>query len=259
MPILVHLTDAENVRSIRRSGIRPSRSNGRVFVMPMTASHFVSHQWLREIKRSGARRVVAISLRVASGEMVWAGRYNEEHQCVTVGEAIRRLMALPDPLGFEVFALRRFAPSEIQKMRSVSQVLGWRYMPHAHGQPMCGCPVCMPRGSIGASALRKRLDPIPPTPSLDAVLTQIAAAQSADDLCDALWPLRTKRRKIDPAFLAPLLAIDDDALQQELAKTLPYLRHPKAIAMLRTLARHVNGEVASAALEGLAAVGAPPS
>jgi len=257
MPIVVHITDVKNVRSIQRSGIRPSSSNGAVYLMPVTANHLVSHQWLRELKRTGARQLVGIYIRVRSDEKVWAGRYNEPHQMFTLGLAIRQLNELHDPLGFEMFVCRKIEVSEIQKVRALPQVIGWRYMPHAHGRELCGCPVCLPRGSIKSSALRKRLDPKSPIPSLQAVQSQIAAALDTDDLFDSLWPLRLKRRRIDPSFLEPLLSADDDSLLHELATTLPYIRHPKSIDMLHTLSVHACPDVSSAARDGLASFERP--
>ncbi len=252
MPIVVHITDAKNVRSIQRSGIRPSGNNGAVYLMPLTPNHLVSHQWLRELKRSGTRQLVGIYLRIPSDEKVWVGHYNQPHQLVTLGEAIRQLNELHDPLGFEMFVCRKVETSEIQKVRSLPQVIGWRHMPHAHGRALCGCPVCLPKGSIKSSALRKRLDPKIAIPSLQAIQNQIASARNADDLLESLWPLRMKRRRIDSSFLEPLLSIDDEYLLQELASTLPYFRHPKSIEMLHTLSEHSCPEVSSAARDGLA-------
>lgn len=251
MPIVVHIADAKNIPSIRRSGIRPACSNGIVFLMPLTANHLVSHQWLRELKRSGARRLVGVYARLPSHEPVWTGHYSQPHEQVTLGAAIRQLNSLSDPLGFEMFVCRKIAASEIHRVRALPQVIGWRYRPHAHGRALCGCPVCLPRGSIKSNALRKRLDPQPPTPSLQAVQNQIATAQGVDDLFDALWPLRMKRRRVDPSFLEPLLAVDDESVLEELAITLPYIRHPKSVAMLLSLLAHPSPTVSSAAREAL--------
>lgn len=257
MPIVVHITDAKNIPAIQRVGIRPAGAQKVIYLMPVTQNHLVSHQWLRELKRSGARRLVGVYVRLESSEPVWAGRYNEAHAQVTLGQAIRMLNERDDPLGFEMFLCRKIAASEIQRVRELPQVIGWRYMPHVHGRTPCACPACLPRGAIKSRALRERLEPIPVMPSLQTVRAQIAAAVAVDDLAETLWPLRTKRRRIDPSFLERVLELGDAYLLEELAQTLPYIRHPRSIEMLRTLEANANADVSKAATEALTGLGLP--
>lgn len=164
MPILSHLTSANDAASIRRTGIRavsPGRGTPRgVFCMPRLPDYFASHQWLRELKRRGQRTVVAVDFRLPSDEPIWVGRYHQEHREMRLGRAIGMLMREVDARGFEVVVPRSIRPDEILRVRTPSQVLGWRYSPEAHGRrPTCACRVCLPKGTIKSKRLRQRLDP----------------------------------------------------------------------------------------------------
>ena len=71
MPVFVHLTLHSNVASIRRGGIglrkRRFRPRG-VYAMPVTRNYYVSHQWLRELRRHGGGTIVAVYFRVPDDE-----------------------------------------------------------------------------------------------------------------------------------------------------------------------------------------------
>jgi hypothetical protein len=128
--------------------------------MPVTPSYYASHQWLRELKRGGERTLVGIHFRLAGDEPVWVGHYGHAHLELPVGRAIRLFLQQADPLGYEFLVPRRIEPGEIVAVRTVPQVVGWRYHPGAHGQrPTCACPFCLPPGSIKSRKLRARLAP----------------------------------------------------------------------------------------------------
>ena len=152
MAILVHLTAEKHAARIERSGIRPTRLRGHpprgVFCMPLLPSYFASHQWLRELRRHGTRAFVAIDFRVPSSEPVWAGHYGHQHLATTVGRAARTILQLPDPRGWELILPRAVDAREIVNVREVSQVVGWRYFPGAHGTRPCPCDYCS-RGLFG--------------------------------------------------------------------------------------------------------------
>jgi hypothetical protein len=158
MAMFVHIADARQQRSLERSGIRPSgsrREPGRgVYAMPVLADYFVSHQWLRELKRGGAKTMLAIHFRVPDGETVLVGHYRAAHAAMEAARAIGLIMAAPDARGYEVLIPRKIEPAEIHALRPISQIVGWRYYPEAHGKRPCGCPVCVPRGSIKSRKLR---------------------------------------------------------------------------------------------------------
>ena len=162
MPICVHLTSEKNVRHILRNGIKamPVRTGGKgVFCMPVLPNYYASHQWLRELKRGwrGRPLLVAIDFCLPSNEIVLVGHFSEPHVEVTIAEAARIIMSAEDPLGYEILLPRSVGRNEIHKVRSVSQVIGWRYYPRAKGKrPFCTCHFCI-GGEFGANKLRQRL------------------------------------------------------------------------------------------------------
>jgi hypothetical protein len=69
MAMFVHLTSAANASRIRRSGIgAASASQGGargIHCFPVLPSHTLTHQWLRELARSGSRGgLVAVHVRL---------------------------------------------------------------------------------------------------------------------------------------------------------------------------------------------------
>lgn len=247
MPTLVHIADAKVGEKIARNGILPAKGSRVVYFMPVVRDHFISHQWLRELKRGGARTLVGVYFRLPDEELVWAGWYNEVHEQHSLGQAIRKLMTQADPLGFELFIRRKILPKEITRIRHLPQTIGWRYMPDARGRTLCGCPVCLPRGAIKSRALRARLEPAPAVRSYEAVKTALAAAKDTDEILDALWPLRSKFRRADPAFMDRLLSMDDPAVLEEVAMTLGYFRHANSRLLLTQLATSEYPAVSEAA------------
>ncbi|HEX9936134.1 MAG TPA: hypothetical protein VGB15_03400 [Longimicrobium sp.] len=185
MPVFVHLTSHRNVAAIRRGGIglikRRLRPRG-VYAMPVTRNFYVSHQWLRELKRQGGGTIVGVYFRVPDDEPVEVGHYNSLHATMPAAEAVALLMAAEDrdpaaertrdraskavqrgrtlpssPEGYEVIVPRRIEPSEIIRVKALPQVVGWRYMPGANGKPPCTC-LCCARGQYGIRKLLRRVE-----------------------------------------------------------------------------------------------------
>ena len=161
MAMLVHLTSEKNATRIARSGIRCRRSSdpaGRVvFAMPVTRCYYTSNQWLRELKRSGQRTIVAVHFRVPDDELVLIGHYGSEHRLVTAAQAVGIVAKAANSEGYEVLIARRIEPSEIHAVRGVRQVTGWRYYPGAHGRRPCGCSYCQ-RGLVRGARIRARAE-----------------------------------------------------------------------------------------------------
>ncbi len=250
MPIVVHFADEKNSAAIRRSGIRPYRDPKVVYFMPVVHSYFISHQWLRELRRKGIKELVGVYFRLPADERVWAGKYNEPHRQCTLGEAMKTIHQMADPLGFEIFVERKIEANEIERIRRLPQKVGWRYMPHAHGRKPCGCPMCA-KGEINKRKIRDRLDPYVPIPSLPQVKKQLAEAADSDAILDVIWALRQKKRRMEPDFLRPLLTHEDPEVLEEVALTLPFFRHPSVRPMLETLTDSACDDVALAARESL--------
>jgi len=160
--MLVHIADARDKRAVDRAGIVPwNRRRGAawgVYAMPVLPNYFISHQWLRELKRRGMRTLVGVYFRLSSGEPVVIGHYNGTHAPMTVGRAIRIVMDAADARGYEIVVPRKVEATEIHAIRPVSQLAGWRYYPDAHRKPVCGCPVCVPPGTIKSKKLREAFE-----------------------------------------------------------------------------------------------------
>jgi hypothetical protein len=161
MAMFVHLTAESRLALIRRNGInRLRRSFGElpagIFAMPVTRNFYVSHQWLRELKRRGQGAIAGVYFRIADDEPVWVGHYGQGHRAMTAAEAVAEFMASENREGWEVIIPRRIAAKEIHRVRSLPQLIGWRYYPAAKGRRPCPCKFCT-RGDYGAAKLRARL------------------------------------------------------------------------------------------------------
>lgn len=126
-----------------------------VFAMPVVPDFYVSHQWLRELKRSGQRTMEAVYFKIPDDELVWVGHYNSESIQVTAAEAAGIVSKEESPEGYEVFIPRKISAKEIHRTKQLPQVLGWRYYPEAKGTKPCGCPACQPRGEIKSRRIRE--------------------------------------------------------------------------------------------------------
>ncbi|MEU8382374.1 hypothetical protein [Streptosporangium sp. NPDC048865] len=160
MTLFVHLTTAERVPSVRRSGIQ-ARSRDHdglsgVFCLPVLPSYQLTHQWTRELRRGGRRTpMVAVDFRVPDDEPVLVGYFAHDHERLPSAEAAALIAGCEDARGYEVFIPRRITAKEIHRVRGVNQVTGWRYMPDAHGRFPCPCAGCIPRGQYGGAKIRR--------------------------------------------------------------------------------------------------------
>jgi hypothetical protein len=81
MAQFVHLTSESDLARIRRDGINRSRRTRLelprgVFAVPITRNFFISHQWLRELKRCSGGMVAGIYFRIPDDEPVLVGHYH---------------------------------------------------------------------------------------------------------------------------------------------------------------------------------------
>jgi hypothetical protein len=156
--MFVHLAPESRRARIRRNGIcglrRPwGAFPGGVFAVPVTQSFYVSHQWLRELRRSNAGPIIGVYFRIPDQERVWVGHYGQAHRRMTAAEAVAAFLTTESREGWEVIIPRRIDGAEIHKVRRLPQVVGWRYYPGSHGKKPCGCEFCQ-RGQYGAQRLR---------------------------------------------------------------------------------------------------------
>ena len=179
MPVFVHLTSHRNLTSIRRSGIGLRKKRWRasgVFAMPVTRNFYVSHQWLRELRRWRSGNVYAVYFRLGDDEQVWIGHYGQPHVLMTANQAVALVMGAEHlapgtprhkrakqrlhnpPEGYEVIVPRKILASEIIRFRGLKQVTGWRYMPGANGTPPCTCLCCGGKGSYGIQRMLRAVE-----------------------------------------------------------------------------------------------------
>jgi hypothetical protein len=162
MPLFVHLTPESRVERIRRNGISRLRKSSRdrpggIFAVPVTRSFYVSHQWVRELKRRGQGAISGVYFRLPDNEPVWVGHYGQAHRLMTAAQAVAEFQVAEDRQGWEVIIPRRVSRKEIHRVRSLPQLVGWRFSPGSKGKPPpCTCKYCI-RGEYGARRLRKRL------------------------------------------------------------------------------------------------------
>jgi hypothetical protein len=141
MPRFIHLAPESVVKRIRRNGIQPTHIRGwgprwhlpgtdrLVWSFPVTPNYAVSHQWLRELKRWGAKTLVAVVFRIDDDEVVFLRHYSEAPRKMSAAAAVGVILSHPEPLGYEVMIPRRIKPTEIVAVRHVAQKLGWRTIP----------------------------------------------------------------------------------------------------------------------------------
>src|SRR5215467_9425303 len=153
MAMFVHLTAERNVNRILRNGISRLRKRSDtphgIFAMPVTRSFYVSHQWLRELKRRGQGSIAAVYFRIPDEDDVWVGHYHRSHRRMTASQALALIAEQDTPQGYEVIVPRKITASQIHRVKRLPQIVGWRYYPDSHGDKPCGCPVCQ-RGNYGA-------------------------------------------------------------------------------------------------------------
>ena len=160
MAQFVHLAAERDSRSIVRTGIKVARKNRAlrgVFAHPQTENFVVSHQWMRELRRSRGLSFVGVRFRIPDTERVWIGKFNGEHMDVTAAEAVGIARQHTDPLGLEVIIPRPIRAKEIESIYAPPKVTGWRYYPSAKGRKPCGCSYCQ-RGEPFSRKIRVAYD-----------------------------------------------------------------------------------------------------
>lgn len=269
MPILVHLTSHKNIQKILRSGIVGACRNiyckleqqelykeiGKaVYCMPVLPNYYISHQWLRELKRGGQNNFVGIYFKLDSQELVWLGHYNQPHIQVSVNQAIDVIMHNPDPRGYEVIVPRAIKSNEIHKVKHLPQVLGWRYYPEAHSnKPNCACPMCLPLGSIKSRKLRERLEPPEKRQSYPVLIEELKAAENSQIIIDILYNIYSTVRggnKNQAADLQFLINHPTSKVIEALADTLGAYRG-NAINILLKLCVHEDDNCRKASARSL--------
>ena len=245
MPTLVHLADEKDIKKILNAGIKPGKYRSGIYCMPVLPNFYVSHQWLRELKRSGAKTFACVYFKLPSSEIVFAGRYNDKHKKISLGEAIREIMSLEDPLGYELIIDRKIEPAEIVKVRSLPQKVGWRYKPGSKGLKPCSCEYCI-RGLIKANRIREKFETPVKKDDYQTMLKKIRLSNDDEEVENLLYQIQTKKRRSDPSELMFLVDRYNHFVNRVLAATLGSFRHKNTQGLLIELLRHPDDEVRDA-------------
>jgi hypothetical protein len=215
--VLTHLIPANLAARARKNGLKAGAHG--LYCMPLLPNYFISHQWMRELKRRGQRTFVAIDFRLRSDEKIAIGHYNHEKVTTSVGKAIADVMRSADPRGWELILPRSVAADEIVNVRPVARVVGWRYFPGAHARKPCACRYCL-RGEYNSRSILQRLEPFPEErrtkPQLWAAIDEFAARENVPRLEETIRALMHKRDRSTRARLKQLLG-DDRPLVRHLA------------------------------------------
>ena len=159
MPTLVHLADEKYADKIVANGIKIGKGTRGVYCIPVTPDFYVSHQWLRELRRRGVKIFVGVYFKLNTKELVWFGKYNRGHAQMELGKALAEFRKAEDKLGFEFLVERKIEPKEIQKVKHLPQIVGWRYYPDSHNrETLCTCPMCITPGEINSRKKRKKIE-----------------------------------------------------------------------------------------------------
>lgn len=224
MPTLVHLADERETSSIKKNGIKIGKYRQGIFCMPVLTNFYLSHQWLRELKRGGVKTFVGVYFKMDSKTKVFAGRYNQDHRHIELGEAIKEIQTIEDPLGYEIIIDRKIEAKEIDKIKSLPQNIGWRYKPKANGLKPCGCDYCI-KSTIKGNRIRQKYDPKEKRISYKEILEKLKTETDISEIENLLCSVRSKKRKGDPTELLFLLDRNSISIDQEIALTLKMFKN----------------------------------
>ena len=156
MATFVHIADERKLNLIQKNGLKLNRRhNGEkgLYCFPVLKDFSLSHQWARELRRTGIKNYICIQFTIGDDEIVEIGKYNEDKILMTANEAINTVMNHSYPLGLEVIILKKVLPKQISRIYPSPKLTGWRYYPEAKGRkPFCNCKYCN-RGQIKAQRL----------------------------------------------------------------------------------------------------------
>jgi hypothetical protein len=162
--LLVHLAPENRVEKTRKKGIRAARMAGEfgngnrraVWAFSVFDSYTLTQSWARELKRSGASTLVAVTFRLDDDEDVFARHYNDTPMPMMAAEAAGYIGAADDPRGYAIIVPRSIVPRNVARTKILPTPIGWRHCPDAKNEPLlaCDCPMCVPLGEVKARRYR---------------------------------------------------------------------------------------------------------
>lgn len=252
MPRFVHIADEKNAKKIQKNGIKISKGRSGIFCMPVTNDFSISHQWLRELKRNGAKTLVGVYFKIKSDEKIWFGKYSENHQFEEVGKALKEFKNIEDKLGFEFLIEKKIEPNEITKIKYLPQNVGWRYSPTSHERKLnCGCPICISYGGIKSKKKREKFEPPIIKKTFNEIVEALKTETNDSEIENLFWQLRKKKRKANPEELRFIFEKRDKEMIRNLAFSLSIFQHPNTIDMLLDLCRFEDLETKENSVESI--------
>lgn len=255
MSIYVHLCDEKYKKIIQSNGIKTSKIhyekiNKGVFCMPVTNDFYLSHQWLREIKQQHAsNNIIAIYFKIPDDELVFCGKYNEEGKYKASSDAFNTFVGLKDKLGFQVIIPRKILKAEIQKIKNLPQIIGWRYYPKSHGKKICLCPACLGKGTYNSKNIKLNR-----REELIKQLIQIDEDEQIIGLLYEIGDINTSRKlnKKEESIISKYLTSDNNMLVVAAINILSKTRQSLFTDYLKnTFIMSADKEIKEACLEGL--------
>jgi len=152
----VHLALLRDKRSLERAGVRGAKvqvsdSEGKllelpsgVYCMPVLRDYATTYQWLRELKRGHGLPMVAVHFTVPDSEMVWVGRFGTRHEWLPARAAFEWIEK--NPFGSQMLVPRSFSAKEVEAIRELPQLVGWKDIPEEDRKTECCCTACLPPG-----------------------------------------------------------------------------------------------------------------
>ena len=223
-----------------------------IFFMPVTKDFYISHQWLRELKRRGIRTMVGVYFKLKPKELVWFGKYHEGHKKMELGKALSEFLKATDKLGFELLIERKIKSTEIDKIKHLPQNIGWRYMPASHSRKLsCACPMCISPGDINSRKKRDKIEPREKVPPLKEIIQKLKTETDELQIEKLFRFVRRKKRRTDPEEFRFIIDSGNVVAIRALALSLECFKHPNAIKLLRELNKFPDAEVSEYSTEGL--------
>jgi hypothetical protein len=244
MPTLVHIADERDTKRIVNNGLKIGKHRRGIFFMPVTQDYYISHQWLRELKRRGIRTFVGVYFKLKSNEIVWFGKYHEGHTRMELGKALAQFMKADDKLGFEFLIERKIDVTEIDKIKHLHQTVGWRYTPDSHKRALtCACPMCISPGEINSRKKREKIEPVVRIPGLREIIERLRFETDESEVDRLFSFIRRKKRRTDPEELRFIIENGNISAIRSLALSLEFFRHPTALTILTELCQSSDEEV----------------
>lgn len=244
MPALVHIADERDIKGIVKNGLKIGKHRSGIFFMPITQDFYISHQWLRELKRRGIRTFVGVYFKVKSNEIVWFGKYHEGHKRMELGKALTQFMKAENKLGFEFLIERKIKSTEIDKIKHLPQTIGWRYMPDSHKRALtCACPMCISPGGINSRRKRNKIEPAVRVPGLRDIIERLRFETDESEVDRLFSYVRRKKRRTDPAEFRFIIDNGNISAIRLLACSLEFFIHPNALRMLTELCQSSDEDV----------------